>query len=542
MAAKLLNIEIGDRLVKVCLAVRRGKAFQITNSFMFPTPDQTVTDGQVVDPETLAGVLREQLAINGAGGVRNVTFTLTTTKVASRVVMLPPVKDKQLKAVVETNAADYFPVDMTGYQVSFNLLERVNEPAPGCRVLVMAAPKSMMIGYVRLAKAAGLTLDAIDYTGNSQYQVLRTIPTEKPVMYVDVNVGSTTVSFMHNGVLLMQRIFNFGGDDLVSAAQRAANRPEFTYLDALNSCADTAWLNQTLSTADQADCLNRLVAGIARSADFFKSRRASVEVAQVVLMGTCCRVAGLRELVEQSLDIDTVLLTQVKGVRFVANSAESISTYISCVGSLIAPLSFLPEELRRKHSKRERQSDPDSLVFGAVVCIACVCLAVGMSAFSIGRYLMAANRQKTLQARADELAYVQQTYDTYISYEAMTQNLALVNANGENVNANLTALFDELEKKMPSSILLLSATCDADGVTMYVTVPGMEEAAVVLSQLRGFESFDVLTVSTITETADDTGYTTATFTVSCAYPEAEADTAETPAETAETEADAADAE
>jgi hypothetical protein len=39
-----------------------------------------------------------------------------------------------------------------------------------------------------LAEQASLVLDAIDYSGNSQYQVLRSMPGDKLTMYVDVNV------------------------------------------------------------------------------------------------------------------------------------------------------------------------------------------------------------------------------------------------------------------------------------------------------------------------------------------------------------------
>lgn len=71
---------------------------------------------------------------------------------------------------------------------------------------------------------------------------------------------------------------------------------------------------------------------------------------------------------------------------------------------------------------------------------------------------------------------------------------------------------------MPSSILVLSATCDSKGVTMNITVPSFNEAAVVISQLRSFDSIAVIQVSTIAEKKDEAGATTASFSVSCGYP------------------------
>ncbi len=519
MAAKTgLNIEVGDRLVTVCHAAKSGRRLRVLGCFQFPTPDQTVSDGAIVDPKALAEVLREQLALHRVVAARSVTFTLATSKVASREVLLPPMKEQRLKEVVETNARDYFPVDMSNYQVAFNLLERVSEPNPGCRVLVMAAPKPLLMGYFRLAEQAGLRLEGIDYGGNSQYQLLRQIPGSALTMYVDVNVGSTTVSFLRGPVLLLQRVFNFGGDELISAVQRARGG-NLSYPEALALASDEEGLQGLLSHADRDDALARLVTGIARSADFFTSSHTGTPVEQVVLMGACGGLSGLREMVHHALDRDTTTLTELPGVEFTSRPAEGVAPYLSCVGSMLQPLNLIPDEVRRRgrSTRGERQKNADSITFGVVACCLCVLAGGIFSGLSVFRYLDAAGREATLQRRMDELSYVTQTYDTYINYKTMAENLAAVDGFAATPNAELTAFFQEMERKMPSSILVLSAVCTPDGITMNVTVPGMEAVAVVLDQLRSFESVESLSVSTITETTDETGYTTAAFSVSCVY-------------------------
>lgn len=539
MAAKVLNIEVGDHLVKVCCSIKKGKNYQIQDSFLFQTPSQTVSDGQIVDPKALAERLRAELAEHGASDVKNVTFTLSSSKVASREVTLPPVKDNRLKSVVETNAQDYFPVDMSNYQVAYNLLERTGEPEPGCRVLVMAAPKPLLVGYMRLAEQADLILSAIDYCGNSQYQVLRGVPSTKVVMYVDVGLTHTMVTFMQNGLLLLQRSFSFGGHDLVTAALHAAGRPDEEYLSTLEQTSDENWLSSLLSEEDRTDCLSRLVGGIARSADFFKSGRVNETAEQVVLMGVCSQIAGLQRMVAEELGEETMLLTEVSGVEFVANSIEGVSAYISCIGSLVSPLDLLPEELRQRRRAGKGKAENDSLTSGIVICGLCIVVAVGLSIASVVGYLLAVNRQDKIQQRMSELSHVSETYNTYLEYQQFSDNFSVVNGYSETPNAELVDFLEEMERKMPSSIQLLSAVCGADGVTMNVTTPGMEEAAVVIDQMRTFESISNITVGTITESADDTGLTTASFTLTCGYAAAEAAAAEAAAAQAAAEQAAA---
>ncbi|NCC68540.1 MAG: pilus assembly protein PilM, partial [Clostridia bacterium] len=92
MAAKVLNIEIGDRLTKVCLSIPKGKSYQIKNSFMFQTPDNAVADGMITAPDILATKLREKLMEHDVHETKTAVFSITSGKVATREVMLPPVK------------------------------------------------------------------------------------------------------------------------------------------------------------------------------------------------------------------------------------------------------------------------------------------------------------------------------------------------------------------------------------------------------------------------------------------------------------------
>lgn len=538
-SGKILNIEVGDKLTKVCLSARHGKSYQILDSFIFQTPEKSVSDGQIADPEKLASELNSQLASNGAAEAKNVVFTLTSAKVATREVMLPPMKENRIKSVIETNASDYFPVDMSNYRVSYSLLERVEGGEnPGSRVLVMAAPRVLLESYVKLAEAAGLVIEAIDFCGNSQYQVLRGIKGEGAVMYVDVNVNNTFVTFMNDGVMLLQRNFPVGGDEMISPALRETGRGEDQYLKTMQEAGSKEFLDSIMDGEQQTECLSRLVSGVVRSADFFKSDHTDVAISKVVLMGTCSHIAGLREELAKEIEIETVLITDVDGVQFVANSAEGVSYYISCIGSMVAPLDLLPEEYRAQKKKGKKdKGEQDPIRTGITIAAACVVVGLLLSVFAVTRYIIKVNQEKRMQARISELSYVQDVCDTFTAYKNMDGSLELVGNYSKDVNSKLTAFLSELETKMPSSILILSATCDQQGVTMNITVPSFAEAAVVLSQLRSFESIDVITISGVTENKDDAGASTASFSVACAYPVQESATAtDTPATATDTTA------
>ena len=435
----------------------------------------------------------------------------------------------------QTNKSDYFPVDMSGYCIAHTLLERVESgDHPGCRVQVTAAPRPLLEGYAALAEAAGLLLDAIDYCGNSQYQVLQSLPGEEVVMYVDVNVSNTLVTFMQNGIMMMQRNINFGGDELVGTVMEAAGKDNDEFLTVLEQSNTFEYLDQYLPRSQQEECLSRLIGGISRSADFFKSNRSAVEISKVVLLGVCSDIAGLKDLVQHALDTEAVSLQDVSGINVVANSVGGVNAYISCIGSLVKPLDLLPEELRgvaqKKKNKRERKSD--SIKAGVIICVLLSVLGAGLAGFAVFQYKSAQNEQAKLEQRIQELDHVRVTAETYETYLETEAALNQIRAYSQTHNAYLVDFLEELERKMPSALLLMSAVCDEEGVTMNMVTPGMEEADVVIKQLRSFESIKHLEVSTITESTDEGGISSATFSVHCGYnvPETEAPVEAAPVE------------
>lgn len=521
MAAKVLNIEIGDRIVKVCLSIPKGKTYQIRNSFMFQTPYNTVTDGQISDPAALAEALKAKLSENSLSDVKNVIFALTSGKVASREVTIPPVKDSRIKSVVETNASDYFPVDMSAYHVTYSLLERVDKgEKAGCRLLVLAAPMTLLEGYFNLAAKAGLNITAIDYAGNSQYQAIRSIADSEVTMYVNVDCSSSFVTFTQGKNLVLQRAFSFGGDELIVSYMDAAESTD--YLETLKTCClpDQEFLAKNVLTASNVnDSLNRLATSIARTVDYFNSSHWDTPVTRVVLMGPCARLVGLRDMVNQDTTLTTEYLDELPAITELANVAQSASAFISCIGSSIAPLDFLPERLKvkRKLALTKPKEKTDSLTGSIIICLVCLLAAGGMAFFALTDYASALREKEALSKKIESLRYVTGVYDTYVTYQESAAALETFAAGTVTPNDDLQAFLTELEQKMPTEITVLSALCSTTNVSMNVTVPGLPEVANVLVQLRTFESIRDIQLSGVAEAIDEAGFTYVSFSVNAAY-------------------------
>ena len=204
MAKRVLCIEIGNSLTKVMEVDYRVKNPKIYCCVSFKTPAGLVNDGAVNLSQTFVETLKQCLSTNKIK-TKQVVFTITSSKIANREVAIPRVKENRISTLVETNASDYFPVQLSDYELGYSILNAHEESNSQYKLLVYAAPKKMLQGYREIADACGLTVIGYDHGGNSLYQVVKSECADGVQMVVKVDENTTLISILQNGRLVLQR-------------------------------------------------------------------------------------------------------------------------------------------------------------------------------------------------------------------------------------------------------------------------------------------------------------------------------------------------
>ena len=513
MAAKILSIELGDRLIKVC--ERGGAKSHVIKCFSILTPEGAMSDGQINDPAALGAVIKEALGKNGLGLRKKAVFVLQSGRVAAREVKLPPVRDNRLKGMVESNASEYFPVDMSKYHISYSVLERKDKGDDAfVKLMVLAVPLAMLEGYFLLAEAAGLQVENIDYAGTCRFRVLGHTKHEGVVMYVDVGCTTSDVLVMEGGKLLLQRSFPIGGDELVYAQMGADGKGDQDYPETLQKLSEG---ESTLPPEIVVESLNRLTSNIVRIADYFNSNNWETPVEKLVLLGDCAALAGFRGHVEESVTYPVEVMGDLPGHTLGPKMAPLPSSYLACVGCPLERGGFLPENMGRQKKKAKSQSE--TLTLGILICAGCILVGGALSVTAWLNYRTAVSEQEAVQKEIAALEPARTLYLCYVDYEAAAAGFQTVYDAAETPNAHLTAFIAELEDKMPSEISVLSAVCTNETVSLNITVGSKEASALVIKQLRTFESLRDIAVGAVTENADDNGIVQVSFAATCYYGE-----------------------
>ena len=126
-------------------------------------PDGVVRDGEVEDPPALAALLKEFAA--DAGLPKRVRLGVSNQQIVVRLIELPVIEDeKELEAAVRFEAADAIamPLDEAVLDHQIAGAGESDGGVPRMRIVVVAARRTMIEGFVGAAKSAGLKPEGID--------------------------------------------------------------------------------------------------------------------------------------------------------------------------------------------------------------------------------------------------------------------------------------------------------------------------------------------------------------------------------------------
>ncbi|MBQ6133696.1 MAG: pilus assembly protein PilM [Lachnospiraceae bacterium] len=514
MANETINIQVGDRLTEVCRAVKRGREYEIKDYFTYQNPSETVSDGMIMDVERFSGALMDQLRTHGLAGSKQVVFTISSGRIASREVNLPAVKEQQIEQLVKTNSSEYFPVDMSQYTVSYVMLGKVPGDAGGWHISVKAAPNDLLKSYTQVADKLGLKIQAIDTIGNSVYQVLKKLKPQKLSMYLDVSTSRTVCTLLNGSEYILQRVFPYGGDELVVPFLEGSGRGPESYAVAM---AELERGGEELIREDVAqEELDRFVTSAMRVNDFARSVK-SIDVERVVLLGQCSNLPYFKRILSEKTGIPVEIFGTTDEVKKFTNSVGAASNYISCLGSLISPVDLVPANYGTKQKAAQSKGFSTNTAF--IIMIGLIAVGVVLALTSFIGYMNAQTELLEAEAELASLEPAKVAHDEFLVYEANAGNLKLVVDEAQGKNMKLREFLNELEKKMPSSMLALSMSATNDGITLDITVNTLPEAADVINQFRTFESFEIISVSGVSEEADSvTGQTRQHFTLTASYP------------------------
>ena len=552
MNNRVLSIEIGNSFTKICEIDYKVKKPKVYKVLTVETPEGVVVDGMLQPTQEYADRMVNALGTNGIR-TKKVIFTISSTRVASREVQIPNVKASKIEALVKTNANEYFPVDLTQYEIGHYLAGGLTENGK-LRVMALAVPKALLDSYYQLAQMCGWEVECFDYSSNSLYQILRDEKSEKVTMVIKIDENSTIVTVLSAGKVLLQRTVAYGVQDaietMIASGAYAVTDPisaverfqKKTCLNRVLHPGDKLWEenagrwededagNTTVMEARQkiTASLEPLIVGVSRVIDFYDSRNSENPIEKSYVTGLGGSFSGMSKLFTNCLERKVHTLSEMDDKIGMSKAIRSTrpAAYISCLGAVLAPVGLIDKSQQKAKGMTVVSGTNYTFVSVAVLVLG-VILSIAMAVTSLTRYFGTVAENVALQARVEELQPAQAVYNEYLSASAQYDKYKYMYEYTENPNENLVEFINELEQILPSSFWTNSFSSDQEGISMSVTVTGKEAAARTILNIRNMQSIQDVQISNITDTKNELDESAVTFSITGTYADIHADTEET---------------
>ena len=346
MARTLVGLDIGTSGVRAAEFALHRRKVTLRKFASVPLAQGVVRAGAVVDPDALTEALK-MLWSQGKFGTKTVALGIANAGVLVRQMDLDWMPPADFRKALRYQVEDALPIPVDDANLDYHLLEEVEVETDGqaprkvARVLLVAAAREMVDGFVDATHRAGLRTVSVDLLPFALIRARtpeRVEDAEDVEAIVDLGADTVTVVVHRGGVPRYVRMIPGIGGETVTQAVR--QRYDWTWEDAertkvyvgLPGHARLEHAQET--TAPRTDGLDHpaqqvvvaavqtLVDEISTTLDYYRSSAGealegedSSEVRRVLLTGAASRLGGFPELLAERLGAPVEPLSVTGHVR-----------------------------------------------------------------------------------------------------------------------------------------------------------------------------------------------------------------------------------
>lgn len=456
--SKILSIEIGSSLVKICHMYDCSKLPRIEQAFCVAIEPDWIVDGCIIEDtiDKLAETIKKALVARKIR-TRKAVFSLYSSNIISREITLPATNRKTMKKMIEINIQEFFPIDISDYNISFAIMNTIKKgrDTGKLKVLITAAEKKITDKYIQLANMLNFKIKDIKYSILSLYALGYYCNPAVRSMCVNVMSHSTNVVIVSGKELTMQRNLSYGYEhttELKEALKRIvefyAEQEEYRKPEEIFFCGDLNFSDSFMEKAEE-------------------------------VLGIPCRKSNYIP--------NLILSPKMKDTN--------ISPFLVCVGSAMLQSGYLAESEKVKE-------DNKNLRLIVLLSIFFVVMIIAMINVSVLSYQEALLENQKLLTKKENLSKAMMIHEKYVALTSLDEQVKVIDNKTLYANDQLLNLIEKLEKDLPSDVTVVEFSSDTDSFSMKMRVSTKEQAAGVIEKIRKYDIFENVYVDSLVENSD----------------------------------------
>lgn len=214
----VFGLDIGSTSTKVVQLKKAGDAFKLLAAGITGMPPG-VLGSDTEDNFAKVSEIIKKLITDARISSKQVVLSLPESKVFTRTISFSSLSDEEVASAVQWQAETYIPIPVSEAVISHQVIGRRRKGQEEIAdVLLVAAPRTLVNKFVKIATGAGLEVVAVE---TELVAAARSIaPKQGVVMVVDVGASSTDIAVVNNKQLVVSRSIPTAGEALSRAVSQ----------------------------------------------------------------------------------------------------------------------------------------------------------------------------------------------------------------------------------------------------------------------------------------------------------------------------------
>ena len=329
----VVGVDIGSHAVKVCQLKRTDKGYAVETIGSSILPEGAVDDGALNDPEAVAKTISE-LFKNLRIKNKKVGFSISGYSVIVKKVNLNVMDDSKLEEHIMAEAEQYIPFDIEDVYLDFQDLKTNTPESDRTDVMLVAAKKEIIDGYLEMLGNLGLQPVIVDVDGfalENTYEYNH--PKNENVALVDIGASKMNINILTGGVSVVARDIVVGSRQLTDQIQNAFDL-SYEEAEALKLGNIPADEKQSQIEAIFTSTCTQWVLEIKKAIDLYHSNHPDEPLTKLVLSGGGSKVIGLTDFLTSETSLPVELFNPFENM--IVNSKTIDPEYLKVIGPEMA--------------------------------------------------------------------------------------------------------------------------------------------------------------------------------------------------------------
>lgn len=341
----LFGIDIGRSSVKV-LQLDRTSNYQkpkVVGYGSAPTDPRSIKKGVIIDPESIARSVYELITKNVVGSIttRQAALSLPNEHCFSRIIQLPKMDAKEVRAAVAGEAENSIPVPLDQLYYDYEVMQTKDPDT--IEVQLVATPKNIVDSYIVVTDALGLEVSHIETNITAVTRVVAHSEPVQDVVTLIIDFGSTAadLSIFDGNTARITGTADCGSDqitELISKNLGVSTRQAYTIKNRFG-------IERSKKQKDIADAiegeLSKLIKEVKKVQRYYADHSPVGEIGQIIILGGGATLPGFSTYITDHIRVPTRLCNPWGNIDFGKLQPPTLietTMYATCSGlALITP-------------------------------------------------------------------------------------------------------------------------------------------------------------------------------------------------------------